>query len=212
MLGRYERAASEQSVAEQANDEVLRSKREAEEKLWKAWNATKDPSERASIMREISKVRAETPNLKASIATGAVGARSHWLSSRLGWTKETIEGITPMAVPTLMQMVELLFSFLGFSAWPRKQVHDDASMFHDVPNGTSLEFTLDDARRDIAHLRVTGQLDEMKLSKAAFAKRWGVPKTTAWNWLQRLQVDGFIDSALTGKGNPHAVRARVNGS
>jgi hypothetical protein len=117
-----------------------------------------------------------------------------------------------MAVPTLMQLVELLFSFLGFSAWPRNQVHNVASMFHDVPNGTLLNFTLDDARRDIVHLRVTGQRDETKLSKAAFAKRWGVPKTTAWNWLRRLQVDGFIDGALTGKGNAHAVRARVNGS
>jgi hypothetical protein len=214
MLGRHERFASEQQLAEQTNAEVIRSKREAEERLWKAWGATRDPVDKAAIMREINKVRAETPSLKAAIGGGAVGARAGWLSTRLGWSKETIEGITPTLVPALMQMVELVFSFLGFSAWPRKQVVEQSAMFGNVRAEPQSEhrpnFTYDDALRDIAQLMVAGELDSMK-SKAAFARRWGVPKTTAWEWLQKIQAHGVIKSVPTGEGNATAIRA-VNGS
>jgi len=215
MLGKHDKVASEQHLAEQANEEVMRSKREAEDRLWRAWSATRDSSERASIMREINKVRAETPNLKAAIGAGAIGARSSWLSTRLGWSKETIDGITPMMLPALMQMVELLFSFLGFRAWPRNQVIEQSGMFGNVraelQSGHRTKFTYDDAVRDIDQLRVTGELDTRKLSKAAFARRWGVPKTTAWEWLQKIQAHGVIKSVPTGEGNATAIRA-VNGS
>jgi hypothetical protein len=52
----------------------------------------------------------------------------------------------------------------------------------------------------------------MRLSKAAFAKRWRVPKSTAWTWLRKFQADGLIDSVPTGARNVTAIRARVNGS
>jgi len=215
MLGKRDKVATEQQLAEESNAEVMRSKRDAEERLWKAWNGTRDSSERTSIMREINKVRAEAPNLKASSWAGALGARSDWLSHRLGWSKESMDGITPMMVPTLMQMVELLFSFLGFSMWPRKQVVDQSRMFGNVRAELQSEhrrkFTYDDAVRDIVQLSVAGELDSMKLSMAAFARRWGVPKTTAWEWLQKIQAHGVIKSVPTGEGNATAIRA-VNGS
>ena len=50
----------------------------------------------------------------------------------------------------------------------------------------------------------------MKLSKAAFAKRWRVPRSTAWTWLQKFQADGLIDSVPTGKRNVTAIRSRVS--
>ena len=214
MLGKRDRVAAEQQLANESNAEVMRSKRDAEERLWKAWNATRDPTERASIMREINKVRAEAPSLKASSWAGALGSRSEWLSHRLGWSKESIDGVTPMMVPTLMQMVELLFSFLGFSLWPRKQVVEQSGMFGNVRAELQSEhrrkFTYDDAVRDIAQLRATGGLDRMK-SKTAFGRRWGVPKTTAWEWLQKIQAHGVIKSVPTGEGNATSIRA-VNGS
>jgi hypothetical protein len=112
----------------------------------------------------------------------------------------------------MMQMVELVFSFLGFRAWPRKQVVEQSAMFGNVRTEHQSEhrsgFTYDGALRDIVQLKGTGELDRMKLSKAAFAKRWRVPKTTAWEWLQKMQAGGFIDSVPTGSGNATAIRAR----
>jgi len=80
----------------------------------------------------------------------------------------------------------------------------------ELQSGHRTKFTYDDAVRDIDQLRVTGELDTRKLSKAAFARRWGVPKTTAWEWLQKIQAHGVIKSVPTGEGNATAIRA-VNG-
>ena len=104
-----------------------------------------------------------------------------------------------------MQMVEMVFSFLGFSAWPRKQATELPVAFNKIQP----EFSVDDARRDIIQLRVSGELDGMMLSKADFAKRWGVPRSTAWNWLQRFKSEGLIDSVDSGMRNGTAIRARV---
>jgi hypothetical protein len=209
MLGRQQlqeqRFTSDQHVAEMSNAEIIRSKREAEATLWKAWGTTKDPAERARIEKQIEKIRAETPKLRAALEAGTAGARADWISKHIGWSKEAIEGVTPMAVPALMQLVELVFSFLGFSAWPRKQAIDRPIEFNEF----RVEFSMEDARRDIVRLRGTGELDTMKLSKAAFAKRWGVPRSTAWMWLQKFQADGLIETVPTGTRNVTAIRARV---
>jgi hypothetical protein len=44
-------------------------------------------------------------------------------------------------------------------------------------------------------------------SKTAFGRRWGVPKTTAWDWLQKIEAHGVIESVPTGEGNATAIRA-----
>src|SRR5215475_6781371 len=66
MLGRQQlqeqRFQSDQQLAETSNAEVIRSKREAEATLWKAWSAAKDSAERTKIQKQIEKVRTETPN------------------------------------------------------------------------------------------------------------------------------------------------------
>src|SRR5262245_57292399 len=76
MLGRQQlqdqRFAGDQQVAEMSNAEIMRSKREAEATLWKAWSTTKDPAERARIEKQIEKIRAETPKLRAAIEAGTV--------------------------------------------------------------------------------------------------------------------------------------------
>jgi Homeodomain-like domain-containing protein len=209
MLGRQQlqeqRFTSEQQLAEMSNAEVMRSKREAEATLWKVWASTRDPSERARIEKQLKEIRSETPALRAAMEAGKAGARARWLSRRWGWDKEAIEGVTPMAIPVLMQMVELVFSFLGFSAWPRKQPAELPAEF----NRIHPEFSVDDARRDIVQLRTNGELDGMRLSKADFAKRWGVPRSTAWNWLQRFKSEGLIDFVATGMRNVTTIRARV---
>jgi hypothetical protein len=214
MLGRQElqerRFASDQRLAEMSNAEVIRSKREAEATLWKAWGATKDSAERARIERQLKGVRAETPHLRAAIEGGTVGARASWISKHIGWSKDVIEGVTLMVVPALMQLVELAFSFLGFSAWPRKQATDRPIEFNEFNLEFKAEFSLEDARRDIVRLRATGELNTMNLSKAAFAKRWRVPTSTAWTWLRKFQADGLIESVPTGTRNMTAIRARVN--
>ena len=148
----------------------------------------------------------EPPQRVEAMEAGTVGARASWLSRRWGWDKDTIEAVTPMAVPVLMQMVELVFSFLGFSAWPRKQPPEPPVEF----NRIQPEFSVDDARRDIVQLRASGELDGMRLSKADFAKRWNVPRSTAWSWLQRFKSEGLIDTVATGMRNETAIRARVN--
>jgi len=213
MLGgqqlQQQRFTSDQQLAEMANAEVLRSKREAEGRLWKAWSTTRDPVEKTRIEKQLKEVRTETPKLRAAIEASTVGARASWISKHLGWSKDVISGVTPMAVPALMQLVELVFSFLGFSAWPRKQTTDRSTEFNEFNPEFRAEFSLEDARHDIIQLRATGQLDTMKLSKAALAKRWRVPRSTAWTWVQKFQADGLIESVPTGTRNVTAVRARV---
>jgi hypothetical protein len=208
MLGRQQlqeqRFTSDQQLAEMSNAEVMRSKREAEATLWKGWAAARDPAERVRIEKQLKELRSETPALRAAMGAGTVGARASWLSRHSGWDKETIEGVTPMAIPVLMQMVELVFSFLGFSAWPRKQPTGLPVEFNRIQR----EFSMDDARRDIVQLIASGELDGMRLSKADFAERWRVPKSTAWSWLQRFEKDGLIDSAATGMRNATTIRAR----
>jgi hypothetical protein len=135
-----------------------------------------------------------------------VGARASWISKHIGWSEEVIEGVTPMAVPALMQLVELVFSFLGFSAWPRKQATDRPIEFNEFNPEFKAEFSLEDARCDIVRLRATGELDTMKLSKAAFAKRWRVPRSTAWTWLQKFRADDIIECVPTGTRNVTAIR------
>jgi hypothetical protein len=180
MLGRQQlqeqRFTSDQQVAEMSNAEVIRSKREAEATLWKAWGTTKDSAEKGRIEKQIEKIRAETPKLRAALEAGTVGARATWISKHIGWSKEAIEGVTPMAVPALMQLVELVFSFLGFSAWPRRQATDCPIEFNEFNPEFKAGFSLEDARRDLVQLRASSELDAMKLSKAAFAQRWHVPK------------------------------------
>ena len=206
MLGRRQlqeqRFVSAQQLAEISNAEVMRSKREAEATLWKAWAATRDSAEKTRIEKQLKEIRSETPALRAAMEAGTVGARATWLSRRWGWDREAIEAVTPMAIPVLMQMVELVFSFLGFSVWPRKQPAE-------VPVESSRiqrEFSLDDARRDIVQLGDSGTLDGLRLSKADFATRWGVPRSTAWTWLQRFKREGLIEAAATGMRNVTAIR------
>ena len=212
MLGRQQlqeqRFQSDQHLAETSNAEVIRSKREAEATLWKVWSAAKDPVERTRIQKQIEKVRTETPNLRAALEAGTIGARATWISNHIGWSKEVIEGVTPMAIPALMQLVEVVFSFLGFSVWPRKLATDRPIEFNEF----RAEFSLEDARHDIVQLKATGELDTMMLSKAAFAKRWRVPRSTAWTWLQKFEADGLIESVPTGTRNATVIRARVNRS
>jgi hypothetical protein len=49
----------------------------------------------------------------------------------------------------------------------------------------------------------------MKLSKAAFAKRWDVARYTAWTWLQKFQADGLVDSVPTGTRNGRIWRLTI---
>jgi len=216
MLGRQQlqeqRFTADQQLAEMSNAEVIRSKRAAEETLWRAWTATRDPAEKTRIGKELKELRGETPTLRAAIEAGTGGARASWISKHIGWSKDVIEGVTPMAIPALMQLVELVFSFFGFSAWPRKQATDCPIEFNEFNPEFNAGFSLEDARRDIVRLRANGELDTMKLSKAAFAKRWRVPRSTAWTWLQKLQTDGLIESVPTRTRNVTAIRARVDGS
>jgi len=53
---------------------------------------------------------------------------------------------------------------IGFSAWPRKQATDRPIEFNEFNPEFRAEFSLEDARRDIAWLRTTGELNTMKLS------------------------------------------------
>jgi hypothetical protein len=211
MLGgqqlQQQRFISDQHLAEMSNAEVLRSKREAEDRLWKAWAVTRDPVEKTRIEKQLKEVRTETPKLRAAIEAGTVGARASWISKQIGWSKDVIEGVTPMAVPVLMQLVELMFSFLGFSAATDRPVE-----FNEFNPAFKPRFSLEDARADIVQLKDAGKLSTMNLSKAAFAERWGVPPSTGWMWLQKFQADGLIESVPTGRRNVTAVRARVNGS
>jgi hypothetical protein len=215
MLGRHERLAADQQLAETSNVEVMRSKREAEDRLWKAWGAAKNPAERAEIYKQLKDVRSEVPSLRASIDGNTPGARAGWLNKHLGWSKDVINGITPTAIPVAMQMVELVFGFIGFSAWPRTQVVEPSSMFGNVrvefQSGHRRKFIYEDAVRDITQLKATGELDTMNLSKAACARRWHVARSTAWEWLQKMRAQGLIMSVPSGEGNATAIRT-VNGS
>jgi len=91
-----------------------------------------------------------------------------------------------------------------FSTWPRSQAVDHPTEFNEFKGG----FSLEDARRDLFQLRASSELDAMKLSKAAFAQRWRVPKSTAWTWIQKFEDEGLIESVATGRRNETVIRSR----
>src|SRR5215470_4571294 len=70
-----------------------------------------------------------------------LGAGRH--SSSVGNTQRTIDGLRPMQIPALMQMVQVLFSFLVFSSWPRESGPElpkcGPSTFRDGPGEISPE-------------------------------------------------------------------------
>jgi len=208
MLAKHDRVAIDQELANKVNDEILRTRREADERLWKAWRDARDPSEKASIMKQLKELRAETPALRVPIeAPSSVGARSSWLAKRFKWDRGTIDGVTPMLVPIIMQLVELSFSFLGFSMWPRKREATERT-------GRTLdlaefkpEFSMDEARQDVLRLIADGVLNKMNLNKAAFAERWHIPTSTAWTWLQKFEAEGLIHCVPGVKRNEKFIRA-----
>jgi hypothetical protein len=110
MLGQIqaqeESHTSNQRLNETLNDEKLRSKRETEQKFLEAWVKTKDPVEER-IEKQLDKLRSQMLELTAPVPPPKVGARASWLSKRMGWDKETIEGITPTVLPILVQLVEV---------------------------------------------------------------------------------------------------------
>jgi hypothetical protein len=173
--------ATKKQLSDSINAEKLRSKREAEERFLEAWVRTKDPAEKARIERQLEKLRSETPERTAPMADPKAGARASWLSKRLGWDKETIEGITPTVLPILVQIVEVFFSLMGFASWPAKAPAEANGNQQRLPatvrqlSRTEAEEARKTAQADLAQL--VAQNAEPCVTDCA--ARWGVDKGTA---------------------------------
>jgi hypothetical protein len=206
MLGHYraqeDRLKADEGLADLENNEVLRSRREAEKRLWDAWNDTKSVSEKARIKKELDELRGETPALRAATPERNVGARSSWLSKRLGWDRETIEGVTPTMAPILMQIVEVFFSLMGFASWPRGAVAappPPTGNQKETKRETTPPFTRayekPEALKDALQLISGGSSLE---NQKALAKRWGRSKGTVSKWLKEFERRDLIVRTRTG--------------
>lgn len=197
-------------LAEKLNDEILRSKRETEAKLLSAWLATKDGTEKARIKKELDSLRAETPELKAASPERSAGARASWLSKKLGWDRETIEGVTPALAPILMQIVEVFFSLMGFASWPRggnSQSRSGQGEFNEFTGNRGPKLTRSQARSELLRMTHTG---EVVGSNKEMANRWGVRESTASTWLSEFRREGLCLRERNGKSL--TIRARINGN
>ncbi len=196
MLGRLkmheDRVTSGKDIAEIKNNETLRSKRDTEAGLLRTYLTTKDPKEQARLKTELVEVRSATIELTAPglDATPSMGARASWVAKRLGWDKETVEGITPLTVPILMQIVELFFSLLGFGLWPQPS-NGNSGVFTSVQR----KFTKAQAANDVVDLATKGTVVP---SGIEMARRWNVSPATACNWLREFRKNGLIRRERNG--------------
>jgi hypothetical protein len=205
MLGQIkaqeENLTTKKQLSESINAEKLRSKREAEERFLEAWVRTKDPAEKARIEKQLEKLRAEMPELTAPMADPKAGARALWLSKRLGWDRETIEGITPTVLPILVQIVEVFFSLMGFASWPARSPAETSGNQQRLP-ATVRQLS----RTEAEEARKTAQADlEQLVAQNAepcvtdCAARWGVDKGTASKWISDFVRNAPMRKIQRGK-------------
>jgi hypothetical protein len=193
--------STKKQLSESINAEKLRSKREAEERFLDAWVRTKDPAEKARIEKQLEKLRAETPELTAPMADPKAGARASWLSKRLGWDRETIEGITPTVLPILVQIVEVFFSLMGFASWPGKSAAETSGNQQRLPatvrqlSRTEAEKARKTAQADLEQL--VAQNAEPCVTECA--ARWGVDKGTASKWISDFVRNAPMRKIQRGK-------------
>ena len=165
---------------------------------------------KARIEKQLEKLRAETPELTAPMAAPKAGARASWLSKRLGWDKETIEGITPTVLPILVQIVEVFFSLMGFASWPTKSPADANENQQRLPatirqlSRTEAEKARKTAQADLEQL--VAQNAEPCVTECA--ARWGVDKGTASKWISDFVRNAPMRKIQRGKrkvivANPH---------
>jgi hypothetical protein len=195
MLGRAEQAKDQKSsnrkIADMTNEEILRSKRDAEDKLLKAITTTKDPAEKKRLEEQLEHLQTRPLALIApSFAGPSVGARASWLSKLLGWSMETVEGITPNVVPVVMAAVELFFSLAGFSQWPKAQNENPS-----LSNLIKPKYQREDAKADVLAIVSTGGVVP---SGAEAARRWNVSPQTAGNWLRDFRKEGLLKRERQG--------------
>ncbi len=195
MLGRAEQArdqkSSNEKIANMTNEEILRSKRETEDKLLRALTATKDPIEKKRLEEQLKEVQQRPLAFIAPMDGGpSVGARASWLSKVVGWSKETVEGITPNVVPIVMAAVELFFSFAGFSQWPKPR-NDNSGEFTTIQR----KFTKIEAGQDAVARATAGQPIQ---SGVEASRLWNVSEATACNWLRDFRKTGLIRRERNG--------------
>ena len=192
MLGRIkqheDRVTAGKDIAEIQNQETLRSKREAEERLWRTYLTAKDPKEQARIKTELAEIRGSPLALTAPSfdSASAIGARSSWVAKRMGWDKDTVEGITPLMVPILMQIVELFFSLLGFGLWPQQKQPRFPETF--------LKLSRAEAKSHLLEMQQQGK----HFGVREFAEMWGVPAGTASRWMTEFSREGLTRQIRSG--------------
>ncbi len=198
MLGKAQiaerRLAVDKDIAEITNTETIRSRRDAEEEMWRTYKVTKDPVERKRLEVRIEEMRKEPLALTAPLAVGdATNARSNWLSKRMGWDRDAIQGVTPVAVPVLMAIVEITFPWLGFMgrlAPPERGGKTSKSPLN------PRQFSKDEARNDVKARLASGK---GFLSNKEAAEAWGQSPQLAHKWLKSFRAEGIVRRQQRGR-------------
>jgi hypothetical protein len=131
----------------------------------------------------------------------AVGARASWLSKRLGWDRETVEGITPTVLPILVQIVEVSFSLMGFASWPPKS-SAEANGKQQRLRATVRQLSKTEAEE--ARKNAQADLEQLVAQNAEpcvteCAARWAVDKGTASKWITEFVRDAPMRKVQRGK-------------
>jgi hypothetical protein len=198
MLGKAQIAERKQAVdkdiAEITNTEILRSRRDAEEEMWRTYKVTKDPVERKRLEVRIEEMRKEPISLTAPLAVGdATNARSNWLSKRLGWDRDAIQGVTPIVVPLFMAIIEITFPWLGFMG---RRVPPERGGKPSKSPANPRQFNKEEARN---HLKALVAVGKGFGSNKEAAEAWGIDQQLAHKWLKSFRSEGIIRRAQRGR-------------
>lgn len=205
MLGRVKQShnqeLSNKEMVNRTNDELIRSRRDAEQSLWRSHAAAKDPVEKKRLEEQLERLRNTPLSLVAPMDAPSVGARASWLSDRWGWSQDTIAGITPSAIPIAMAAVEVVFSLIGFAKWPRPI----------TPELRGIPTKLARARAKTDLIKMQGQ--GIHFCVTEYASRWDAPRGTASRWIDEFQTEGITRKVLKGGRkvcvDPAAMKGRL---
>ena len=140
----------------------------------------------------------------------------------LGWSPESIQELKAIVIPVLIMLCKSVALTLGFAYRPvRGQLPEPAArakltgFFRPT---VSRKYSVSKARNDIVHLVVTGAIDGMDLTAGDLAKRWGVSRATASEWMRQFCREklivlergrGLVGNRLLARAAPAAPKAAI---
>ena len=199
------KATQAKDITEIRNATALSERKEMLEGVWRTYYSAKTPADKAQALAQIKDITKDGPALVADdikpVLAGSGGILHRWL----GWREDAIQEAKAIALPILIMIGKATAITLGFAFWPQlpplRVGQTKANLSFKVG-----KVCKEDAQRDIVHLIVTSKLDELELTAADMARRWGVTEPTAGAWVRQFTKDKLVTRTRIGEGNRLVIR------